>query len=313
MDEFSKIIIQAVGRAKSSVVKIDTIKNQNGKSGVGGSGSGFLFSSDGYLFTNSHVVQGGHQFKTTLHDGSQSEAVLVGEDPDTDLAVLKTFASDFQTVSLGDSSELEIGQLVIAIGNPHGFQHTVTHGIISAMGRTLRTQSGRLLDHIIQTDAALNPGNSGGPLIDSEGKVVGVNTATILGAQGLCFAIGINTAKEIALELIQTGKVKRAYLGIMSQVIELNPKVMQYNEIRNRKALFVISVEPNSPAARAGLRDGDSILAFNGDPVETSDDLFRILTKEKIGSIQSITILRKNQKVILNITPIEKLKLLANG
>ncbi|WP_411823564.1 S1C family serine protease [Leptospira sp. 'Mane'] len=313
MDEFSKIIIQAVDRAKSSVVKIDTIKNQNGKSGTSGSGSGFLFSSDGYLFTNSHVVQGGSQYKTTLYDGSQSEAVLVGEDPDTDLAVLKTFSSDFQTISLGDSSELAIGQLVIAIGNPHGFQHTVTHGIISAMGRTLRTQSGRLLDHIIQTDAPLNPGNSGGPLIDSEGKVVGVNTATILGAQGLCFAIGINTAKEIALELIQTGKVKRAFLGIMSQVIELSPKVMQYNEIRNRKALFVVSVEPNSPAARAGLRDGDSILAFNGDPVESSDDLFRILTKEKIGSIQSITILRKNQKVILNITPIEKLKLLANG
>lgn len=313
MDDFSKIIINAVNKAKASVVKIDTFKNVNGKENPTGSGSGFLFSSDGYLFTNSHVVHGGKKFKTTLFDGSQYEAVLVGEDPDTDLAVLKSFASGYQTVKLGNSNSLEIGQLVIAIGNPHGFQHTVTHGIVSANGRTLRTQSGRIIDNIIQTDAPLNPGNSGGPLINADGEVIGVNTATIMGAQGLCFAIGINTAKDIAIELMQTGKVKRAYLGIMSQIVELNNKVIQFNDIRNKKALFVISVESGSPAARAGLRDGDYILSFNEEKVESTDDLFRLLTKEKIGEVNNITILRKNQKVILNITPIENLKLVVNA
>lgn len=313
MDDFSKIIIGAVNKAKSSVVKIDTYKNVNGKDTQAGSGSGFLFSSDGYLFTNSHVVHGGTKFKTTLYDGSQYEAVLIGEDPDSDLAVLKSFATGYQTVKLGDSKDLEIGQLVIAIGNPHGFQHTVTHGIVSANGRTLRTQSGRLIDNIIQTDAPLNPGNSGGPLIDANGDVIGVNTATIMGAQGLCFAIGINTAKEIAVELIQTGKVKRAYLGIMTQIVELNSRVMLYNDIRNKKALFVISVEPGSPAARAGLRDGDYILSFNEERVESTDDLFRMLTKEKIGEVNNIGILRKNQKVILNILPMENVKLVSNG
>jgi S1-C subfamily serine protease len=312
MDEFSKIIIGAVSKAKASVVKIDTIKIVNGKEVYAGSGSGFLFSSDGYLFTNSHVVHGGYKFKTTLFDGAQYEAILIGEDPDSDLAVLKSFATGYQTVKLGDSKELEIGQLVIAIGNPHGFQHTVTHGIVSAIGRTLRTQSGRIIDNIIQTDAPLNPGNSGGPLIDAEGNVIGVNTATIMGAQGLCFAIGINTAKDIAVELMQTGKVKRAYLGIMSQIVELNNKVMLYNDIRNQKALFVISVEPGSPAARAGLRDGDYILFFNNEKVESTDDLFRLLTKEKIGEVHNITILRKNQKVILNITPMENIRLVVN-
>ncbi|MBK8398698.1 MAG: trypsin-like peptidase domain-containing protein [Leptospiraceae bacterium] len=307
MDEFSKIIIGAVNKAKAAVVKIDTLKTVDGKQTTAGSGSGFLFSSDGHLFTNSHVVHGGDKFKTTLFDGSQHEAVLVGEDPDSDLAVLKSFATGYQTVKLGDSNELDIGQLVIAIGNPHGFQHTVTHGIVSANGRTLRTQSGRLIDNIIQTDAPLNPGNSGGPLINADGKVIGVNTATIMGAQGLCFAIGINTAKDIAVELMQTGKVKRAYLGIMSQIVELNNKVMLYNDIRNKKALFVISVEVGSPAWRAGLRDGDYILSFNDEPVESTDDLFRLLTKEKIGQVHNITILRKNQKVILNIMPMEKI------
>lgn len=313
MDEFSKIIINAVNKAKSSVVKIDTYKTINGKETPSGSGSGFLFSTDGYLFTNSHVVHGGSKFRTTLYDSSQYEAILIGEDPDSDLAVLKTFATVYQTVKLGDSKDLEIGQLVIAIGNPHGFQHTVTHGIVSANGRTLRTQSGRLIDNIIQTDAPLNPGNSGGPLIDADGNVIGVNTATIMGAQGLCFAIGINTAKDIAVELIQTGKVKRAYLGIMTQIVELNSKVMVYNDIRNKKALFVISVEPGSPAARAGLRDGDYILSFNNEKVESTDDLFRMLTREKIGEVHNIGILRKNQKVILNILPMENIKLVSNG
>ncbi|HMV42499.1 MAG TPA: trypsin-like peptidase domain-containing protein [Leptospiraceae bacterium] len=313
MDEFSKIIINAVNKAKSSVVKIDTYKTINGKETPSGSGSGFLFSTDGYLFTNSHVVHGGSKFRTTLYDSSQYEAILIGEDPDSDLAVLKTFATEYQTVKLGDSKDLEIGQLVIAIGNPHGFQHTVTHGIVSANGRTLRTQSGRLIDNIIQTDAPLNPGNSGGPLIDADGNVIGVNTATIMGAQGLCFAIGINTAKDIAVELIQTGKVKRAYLGIMTQIVELNSKVMVYNDIRNKKALFVISVEPGSPAARAGLRDGDYILSFNNEKVESTDDLFRMLTREKIGEVHNIGILRKNQKVILNILPMENIKLVSNG
>lgn len=305
MDLYSQIIINAVETVKESVVKIDVAKKKNGKIVPGGSGSGFLFSSDGYLFTNSHVIHHADKIYVTLLDGTRHEAVLIGEDPDTDLAVLKTYAPGRFTAKLGDSSGIQIGQLVIAIGNPYGFQHTVTAGVVSALGRTLRTDTGRLIDNIIQTDAALNPGNSGGPLIDPEGQVVGVNTATIRGAQGLCFAISINTAKEIAGQLISEGRVRRGYLGLMTQVVDLNSRVTTFHSLRNRRALFVVSVEPNSPAERAGIKDGDFIIAFQDRLVESSDDLFRLLTKDKIGIFQNITLLRNGQKLDLLVTPVE--------
>ena len=305
MDNFSKIIINAVEFVKTAVVKIEMLKQVNNKLELAGGGSGFLFSSDGYLFTNSHVIHKSEKIQVTLHDGTIEDATIIGEDPHTDLAVIKISAFDFKPVVMGDSTNVKIGQLVIAIGNPYGFQHTVTTGVISALGRTLRTQSGRLIDNIIQTDAALNPGSSGGPLIDADGKVIGVNTATIMGAQGLCFSISVNTATSLATELILNGKVKRAYLGFASQEVNMMNNVVHYYNLKKNKALFVVSVEPDSPAMKAGIKDGDFILSFNNVMVDSTDLLFKMLSKEMIGLIQNITILRGKQIVDLKITPLE--------
>src|SRR6188768_3664829 len=247
MDPFSSIIIKAVEKAKSSLVKIDRLKTARNRTVTEGSGSGFFFSSDGYLFTNSHVIHGVDQIGITLFDGTRAEAELVGEDVDTDLAVLKTSTTNFTPAKLGEASDLLIGQLVIALGNPYGFQHTVTHGVISALQRTLRTESGRLIDNVIQTDAPLNPGNSGGPLINSDGEVIGVNTATIMGAQGLCFSISINSAKDIANMLIREGFVRKAYIGISMQDVSLNQRVINYHHLQNKRGIFVMAVEKNSP------------------------------------------------------------------
>lgn len=307
MDSYSQVIYEAVEAAKKSVVKIERLAQGENRKTVKGSGSGFFFSSDGYLFTNSHVVHGAQQLRVVLYDGSQHIAALTGEDPDSDLAILKVHdAVDFQAARLADISEVKIGQLVIAIGNPLGFQHTVTAGVISALGRTLHSQSGKTIDNIIQTDAALNPGNSGGPLIDYRGMVIGVNTATIAGAQGLCFAISINTAKDIAEELIRYGKVKRAYLGVILQQIELVPRLREIHQLKNKTALFISGVEENSPAARAGVLEGDIVYSFNDQAMLTSDELFRALNKERIGAFQYIGIIRGNQKIELRVTPAER-------
>jgi S1-C subfamily serine protease len=305
MDPFSAIIIQAVDAARTSVVKIDRKKKINDRYAAQGTGSGFFFSSDGYLFTNSHVIHEAEKLLLTLYDGTEAEAEIVGEDMDTDLAVLKSDVSGFSPAILGEAVDLLIGQLVIALGNPYGFTHTVTHGVISALQRTLRTESGRLIDNVIQTDAPLNPGNSGGPLINADGEVIGVNTAAIPGAQGLCFAISIDTAKHIANQLIRFGKVRRAYLGISTQQVDLVPKLASYHHLKNRKALFVVRVEPDSPASRAGVTDGDFIVAFNDVPLESSDELFRMLTDEKIGIFQHLTVIRNADKIDLRITPVE--------
>ena len=305
MDAFSSIIINAVAAAKTSLVKIERFKREKDKWMPGGNGSGFFFSTDGYLFTNSHVVHGADKIVVTLYDGTVLDSQLVGEDPDTDVAVLKSDASQYTPAKLGDAGDLQIGRLVIALGNPYGFQHTVTHGVVSALQRTLRTETGRLIDNVIQTDAPLNPGNSGGPLINADGEVIGVNTATIIGAQGLCFAISINTAKHIAYQLIRHGKVRRAYLGISTQQVDLLPKVASYHNLKNRKALFVTRVEPNSPAASAGIVDGDFIVAFNDVPLESSDELFKMLTEDKIGIFQHLTVVRNSEKVDLRVTPVE--------
>ncbi|GAB3879054.1 hypothetical protein GCM10028824_41810 [Hymenobacter segetis] len=218
--------------------------------------------------------------------------------------LLHSDAAGYPAPRLGNSSELQIGQLVIAIGNPYGFQHTVTSGVVSALGRTLRTETGRLIDHIVQTDAALNPGNSGGPLIDAEGQVMGVNTATIRGAQGLCFAIGINTATAIFPALLSEGRVRRGYLSLSTQQVELHPRVRNFYGLTQQQALFVVGIEPGTPAEATGLREGDFLVAFADQPVASSDDLFRLLTQEKIGAFQYLTVLRSQHKLELRITPI---------
>jgi len=304
IDTFSNTMIQAVEAVKDAVVKIEVNKSGKVKTQQGG-GSGFFFSSDGYLFTNSHVINNAQTIIINLTDGMQCPARLVGEDPHSDLAIIKAEAFGYQPLKLGNSSDLKIGQLVIAIGNPLGFQHSVTHGIISALGRTLRTQSGRLIDDIIQTDAPLNPGNSGGPLIDTNGEVIGVNTAAIVGAQSLCFAISINTAKIIASELIQHGKVSRAFLGISTQQVNLNRTISRYHQIKNNNALFVIAVEKVSPAYVSGIRDGDYIVGFNDHMIESNDELYKLLNKEKIGITQTLVIIRGKQKLNFSIRPIE--------
>ncbi len=306
MDAYSATIIEAVEKVKTAVVKIELYKKDQNKEILTGTGSGFLFSSDGFLFTNSHVVHNAGIIKIKLHDGSSTPATLIGEDPDTDLAILKISGAEFTPVKLGDAEILKIGQLVIAIGNPLGFQHTVTAGVVSALGRTLEGQTGRMMDSMIQTDAALNPGNSGGPLINTDGEVVGVNTAAIRGAQGLCFAISISTAKEVASQLIRFGKVKRAYLGLVMQQIDLVPKLRAIHQLQNKQALFISEVAAGSPAQKAGILSGDIILSFNNQMVETSDKLFKMLTEDKIGQFQYIGVLRNNYKTEFRITPAQK-------
>jgi len=306
MDSYSQIIINAVERLRTSVVKIEQFDVKEGREAVTGTGTGFLFSSDGYLFTNSHVVKKAKNLRTILYDGSIHHATLIGEDPYTDLAILKIDATDYIPAILGDSDDLKIGQLTIAIGNPLGFQHTVTAGVVSALGRTLRSETGVSMDSMIQTDASLNPGNSGGPLINADGEVIGVNTAMIRGAQGLCFAISINTAKSVADHLIRYGKVKRAYIGASLQQVGLVPKLRTIHHLKNQQALFITQVENNSPADKGGLLSGDIIYAFNDKMIETSDQLFKMLSGDKVGQFQYVSILRNNQKKELRVTPAER-------
>lgn len=307
MDNFSETIINAVEKVKSSVVKIERITNKNNKDVAEGSGSGFMISSDGLLFTNSHVINKAKKLKVVLHDGSFCSADMIGEDTFTDLAILKISSSDYAPVVLGDSDILKVGQLVIAIGNPLGFQHTVTAGIVSALGRTMQSFSGNMVDCMIQTDAALNPGNSGGPLINANGEVVGINTAIINGTQGLCFAVSINTAKDIASDMMRYGKVRRAYLGFEMQQIELVPKLRSITGISNQSALFITKVADKSPAQKAGILSGDILIKFNNAKIETADQLFKQLGRDKIGMFQNVEILRQNVKKEFRITPVERL------
>lgn len=306
MDAFSTMIITAVEKVKNAVVKIDIFKTVNGKLRVGGSGSGFIFSSDGFIFTNSHVVDGAEKIMVSLLNENEIEATLIGRDPDTDIAVLKIYTEGYSVAKLGDTNELQIGQFVIAIGNPLGYQHTVTTGVVSALGRTLQTQSGRMVDNVIQSDAALNPGNSGGPMITTDGEVVGVNTAVIQGAQGLSFSVDINTAKEIAQQLIQDGKVFKAYLGLQLQDVQLNEKVRQYYQLPNRKGIFITRIEPDSPASRSQLKEGDIIVAFNNKAISSSNDLFKELTRKSVLSITDITVIRHTERLSFIIAPVER-------
>jgi S1-C subfamily serine protease len=303
MDTFSSMIINAVSRIKNAVVKIDVYKKVKGKLSKAGEGSGFIFSSDGMIFTNSHVVNGADRLMVSLLNENEIEATLVGQDPDTDLAILKIYSEGYSVAKLGDSAGLQIGQFVIAIGNPYGYQHTVTTGVVSALGRSLRTQTGVLIDNVIQSDAPLNPGNSGGPMIDTEGEVIGVNTAIINGAQGLSFSVDVNTAKEIASQLIQHGKVFKAFLGIALQDVPVHPKIARHYHLANTKGIFVTGIEQGSPASRSQLLEGDIIVEFDGKPVQSPNDLFRSLTRKQILREVDITVIRRSELLRFTIHP----------
>lgn len=313
MDTFSTLIIEAVEKVKNAVVKIDVYKVVQGKLRLAGSGSGFIFSSDGLIFTNNHVIEGGKKIMVSLLNENEIEADLIGCDPDTDLAILKIYGQNFSVARLGDAGKLQIGQFVIAIGNPYGYQHTVTAGVISALGRTLQTRSGRLVDNVIQSDAALNPGNSGGPMITTDGEVVGVNTAVIQGAQGLSFSVDINTAKEIAHQLISHGRVFKAWLGIMMQEVMINPKVKQHYNLPNRNGLFVTQIESDSPATRSQLQEGDIIVSFNDKVIHSTHDLFKELTRKDILTLTNISVIRYNELLHFSISPTEKLVEIKKG
>jgi S1-C subfamily serine protease len=315
LDAYSRAVTRAVDRVAPAVVRIEVSVPRPGRghpekerpegARPGGSGSGFVFTPDGLVITNSHVIHGAASIQVGLPDGQRVAADLVGDDPGTDLAVLKITASDLVPAAFGDSQTLKPGQLVIAIGNPFGFQATVTAGVVSALGRSLRSRTGRLMDNIIQTDAALNPGNSGGPLVNSHGQVVGVNTAMILPAQGLCFAIPSNTTRLVASHLIRHGRMRRAWLGLGGQQVRLRRRVARAHGLASVNALMVVHVEAGSPAQRSGLREGDVIVGFESSPVLGVDDLHRALSEESIGRECSITLLRRGEKVVTSITPVE--------
>lgn len=306
MDEFSKIIINAIDQIKNAVVKIDILAEKNRGRGVAGSGSGFVFSSDGLIFTNHHVVMRPGKIRVTLLDGSEYEASIVGQDPDSDIAILKIYGNGYSVAKLGDSQELRIGQFLIAIGNPLGYQHSVSTGVLSGVGRSLRTSGGQVIDNVLQTDAPLNPGNSGGPLINTDGEVVGINTAIIGGAQGMSFAIDINMAKEIARQLLQTGKITKAWLGLMIQEIEIHPRLRNFHHLQNAKGLLVSGITENSPAKKAQIQEGDIIIEFDGQIISSSPGLFKLLTADRINKAVNLKILRRGGLVEVVIYPVEK-------
>jgi S1-C subfamily serine protease len=299
LDAYSRVVTSVAESVSPSVVRIQV----ETKSARGGSGSGFVFTPDGFILTNSHVVHGAEQIKVWTPESGEFVAQRVGEDPDTDLALVRIDAPGLEAVKLGDSRKIRVGQLVVAIGNPYGFQYTVTAGVVSALGRSLRSQSGRLIEDVIQTDAALNPGNSGGPLVNSAGEVVGVNTATILPAQGLCFAISINTAQFIASKLIREGVVRRSYIGVQAQTASLNRAIAHHYDLKIATGALVLAAEPNSPAAKAGLQEGDVIVALEGKPVEGVDVLHGVLNEERIGVATQLTVLRGSKSLDLKIVP----------
>jgi S1-C subfamily serine protease len=310
LDAYSSAVTSAVEATSPSVVHVQVrLRGPNrgpaGPGGPGGSGSGFVFAPDGLILTNSHVVHHAAELEVAFQDGRKLGADVVGDDPDTDLAVIRVSGHDLPSVKLGDSSMLRPGQVVIAIGSPLGFQASVTAGVVSALGRSMRSMSGRLIDNIIQTDAALNPGNSGGPLVNSRGEVVGVNTAVILPAQGICFAIPSNTARLVAGQLIQKGRIRRSYLGVGGQNVKLQRRLARELEIASERGLMVVHVEAQSPAAVAGLREGDIIVALDDLVVRDVDDLHRALTEDRIGTSATLTVLRRGKREVLTIVPAE--------
>ena len=315
LDAYSQAVVRATDAIAPAVVKIDVRQRLVAPAGaaqrppmdVGGSGSGFIFTPDGLILTNSHVVHDARSIDVTLADGRHFRADLVGDDPDTDLAVIRIAAPDLTPARLGDSQAIRPGQLVIAIGNPYGFNATVTAGVVSALGRSLRSRTGRLMDDIIQTDAALNPGNSGGPLVNGRGEVIGVNTAIIQGARGIAFAVAINTATFVAGRLIRDGRIRRGLIGVAGQNVPLPRRLVRYYGLSTESGVFVVSIEPNSPAQRAGLAEGDLVVAFDGQPVAAIDDLHRMLTDTQVGVEAELVVLRGTERLVLRLTPTESL------
>jgi S1-C subfamily serine protease len=321
LDAYSRAVIHAAETVSPAVVKIDVSHQVHGKLGaaqggqqgaqprggrVSGSGSGFVITPDGFILTNSHVVHAADAVHVTLSDGHRLSADLVGDDPDSDLAVIRAQTSDLSPATLGDSHGIRVGQLAIAIGNPLGFQCSVTAGVVSALGRSLRARSGRLMDDIIQTDAALNPGNSGGPLVNSRGEVIGVNTAMILPAQGICFAIAVNTARLVVTQLIAYGRVRRSFIGVAGQNVVLPPWLARKHDLLADGAVLVMSVESGGPAEQAGLREGDLIVELAGRSIGSIDDLHAALSYERIGIVLPVTVLRDGEQRHLSISPAEK-------
>jgi S1-C subfamily serine protease len=312
LDAYSQAVISVAEKVSPSVVSIEVRQDLKGKKrgshlpGEGrGSGSGFIFTPDGFIMTNSHVVHEASRIDVALPEGNRYQAELIGDDPDTDLAILRITAPSLVPVSLGESKSIRVGQLVVAIGNPYGFQCTVTAGVVSALGRSLRTQSGRLLDNIIQTDAALNPGNSGGPLVTSRGEVIGVNTAVILPAQGICFATSIDTAKHVASHLIRHGRVSRSFIGLAGQNVPIPRRLVRFYNLASDTAVLIISLEPDGPAIQAGLQEGDLIVGLDDHSIDGIDDLHKLLTEERVGKRSSITLIRGTEKIDLYIIPRE--------
>ena len=304
LDAYSRAVIGAVETVGPAVVHLQVETDK----GPAGSGSGVVFTPDGYLLTNSHVVNAGpagKRISATFPDGRSSAASVVGDDPDTDLAVLRLHGEAPAAARLGDSRRLRVGQLVVAIGNPFGFQCTVTAGVVSALGRSLRARSGRLIDSVIQTDAALNPGNSGGPLVTADGSVVGINTAIIAMAQGICFSISANTVEFVAARLIRDGRVRRCYIGIAGQNVPLPRRVVRFHELARESGVRVQSTAPDGAARAAGILTGDIIVAVDGHPVGDVDDMHRLMTEERVGIAVPVTLLRGAQKRTLPIVPRE--------
>ena len=308
LDAYSRTVVSAVARVAPAVVNIDVKQRVNLRRGtreLSGNGSGFVIAPDGFVLTNSHVVHAASSITVNLPDGREYPAQVTGDDPDTDLAVIRIDAPQLTHVRLADSENLRVGQVVIAIGNPLGFQASVTAGVISALGRSMHAQSGRLIDNIIQTDAALNPGNSGGPLVNSAGEVVGVNTAMIRPAQGICFAIASNTAKLVAGWLIRDGRIRRGYVGVAGQNVPIHRRIVRFYGLPLETGVLVVSVDKKSPAERAGLREGDLVVAFNDQPIGSLHHLHKILVGEQIGVSAKLTVIRHTEKLELSILPAE--------
>src|SRR5450432_4420158 len=314
LDAYSQTVTAVAEQVSPSVVKIEVQGPEPAPPGpergprrprgpTSGSGSGFVMTPDGYVLTNSHVVSGAKRISAIFQDGQRVPAQLVGDDPQTDIALVRIEAPSLAALSFGDSSSLRVGQLAIAVGNPYGFDCTVTAGVVSALGRSLRTKTGRLVDDVIQTDAALNPGNSGGPLVDSRGQVIGVNTAMIMPAQGICFAIAANTASFVMSKLIREGRIRRSYLGVAGQIVPLHRRVVFNHGPPTESGVFVVSVEADSPAARAGALAGDLIVAYDGKPLAGIDDLHRMLTEDRAGVGAPMTIIRNLEKQTLQVEP----------
>jgi S1-C subfamily serine protease len=312
LDAYSRAVVHVAKTVSPSVVKIEA-ELARPPAGPGrrgrndeparGSGSGFVFTPDGYVLTNSHVVSGAKKLTVILNDGRSLVGTVVGDDPHTDLALVRVDAPDLVPARLGDSSALRVGQLVVALGNPYGFDCTVTAGVVSALGRSLRSQSGRLIDDVVQTDAALNPGNSGGPLVNTHGEVIGVNTAMIRPAQGICFAVAMRTASFVVSRLIHDGRLRRSYIGVGGQDVPLLRKVVRFFDLPIESGVMVISVEPDSPGAHAGLRDGDIVLRFGETWIKGIDDLHRLLTEEQVGKPVDLMIMRGRERQTLSLKP----------